>query len=332
MEELFFILLGVGLLLLSLIKSRTAYIAVCILLFILSAYRGLDVGTDISNYKDHFERIQSEGLLFYKEPLWILLLWVVDFLGGDFRVVLIVSSAIILFPVFWGIYKESNNPFLSLFFFYSLYFYFYSFNIIMQSIALSLVFWGIIMLMREHKKYFLLLVLIAGLFQYTAFLAIVLLFIKYIPINKVLYISTVSVAFIIGIFLPTPIRDIGVTLFSYTEHASAEIGTFWGNAAYMLILNAFFFAIMQAIREYGFMFNMFFVSVVMSNLLARVPYGDRVVMYFSIIQILFFSYLLFNHKIKQKTIAASIVILFALIMFFRKFGAGEIFPYTNILF
>ena len=202
----------------------------------------------------------------------------------------------------------------------------------MQSIALSFVFWGIIMLNRGNNKYFLLLVLIAGLFQYTAFLAILLLFVKYIPRDKILYISAISIAFIVGLFQPSLMRDIGVSLFSYTEHASAEIGKFWGNAAYMLILNAFFLSIMQAVKEYGFMFNVFFVSVFLSNLLARVPYGNRVVMYFSIIQVLFFSYLLYNHKIKQKTIAASIVIIFSLIMFFRKFGAGEIFPYTNALF
>lgn len=316
------------------LSSGLVYIAACFLLFILSAYRGFEVGTDVLKYQISYEAIQYGGRL-YSEPLWIFLLQIVNYLGGDFRDVLVVTSSFILIPVFWGIYKESKSPMLSLFFYCSLYFYFYSFNIMRQSIALSLVFLGIICLLNSKKKYFVVLVIIAGFFHYTAFIALGLLLISHISQNKIMYLPAIFLSYVIGLFFWDSVLQLTTFVFFNYSHIAIEEepASFWGNAVFLLFLNTFFLYVLAVVKKKDLLFNIFFVFIVMSNVLSRFPYSGRLIMYFSIIQILFLPSFIYDKKVRLKgAMDVFVIILYALVIFFERFGHGDIFPYENILF
>jgi len=329
MNEFFFIILAVILLIFSLKNNKYLFFLSCLWLFVISAYRGLEVGTDTINYYSHYLIIQS-GCNLNLEPFWVILLKIISFFNGDYQDVLIVSSCLVLFPIFFVIYKKSKNPQLSLFLYYTLYFYFYSFNITRQSIASSLVFVAIYFLSESDIKKFVFLVLMAGGFHYSAFIAFVLLLSKYTPSRIYIYILTA--AFFSGLFFPDLILKYILEIFSYESYRTQYFGNFIGNALFLLILNSFFVFIMTIVQKKDILLNIFFVSILFSNLLCRIPYGNRVVMFFSIIQIVYLVDVIYNNnKIIEQKIVYLIVILYAFTLFFRLLGAGGIFPYTNVI-
>ena len=330
MAEIAFIFIAFSLLLSAFTNNRAVYFIACAILFVIAAYRAIEVGTDTLAYGDHFNLVQ-DGVYGFAEPLWIALLMVVDYFGGDFRVVLIISSLITLLPIYWCIYNYSQNPLLSLYFYYALYFYFYTFNIMRQSIAVSLVFLALILLINGRKYYYIIIVIIAGLFHYTALLSLGLLYIDKFPKINSAYLIVIAISFVLGIFLPGYAMQIGTTVLPYANYSGVILGGMLGNAAFLLMLNTLFVFVLLVYSNRDYYFNIFFVFIVMSNLLARVPYGGRIVMYFSVLSIIYFVCIVYNNNLKQKVWASIVIIAYSTIMFYRRFGDGEIFPYENVL-
>lgn len=72
----------------------------------------------------------------------------------------------------------------------------------------------------------------------------------------------------------------------------------------------------------------------MFNVLLRVPFGDRLLYYFSFFQMIFYAKIIEEYlqtKKSRELVLALLVTLFTIYSFFSTFGAGEILPYTNKL-
>src|SRR5699024_1308917 len=100
------------------------------------AFRGLNVGTDTIHYFEIYNTIARGGKTF-TEISWKYLNVLVANVFDDFRYVLILSSLLILGPIFYMVKKISTNPLLSIFIYFTIYLYLQSFNIIRQLIAVS---------------------------------------------------------------------------------------------------------------------------------------------------------------------------------------------------
>ena len=175
MIEFFF--LSVILLLFSVLfkKNKIALLAAFLVLFIISAFRDISVGTDTKGYLMLFERV-NQGIDIRQELLWQKLNQFIASMGGDFEVLLIISSVLVLAPIFVIAQKYSTNPMLSIFFYYTLYLYFPSLNITRQAIAVSLILIAIVFLYNNKRKYFLFFVILATGFHTTALAALCLYF------------------------------------------------------------------------------------------------------------------------------------------------------------
>ncbi|APA93621.1 EpsG family protein [Myroides sp. ZB35] len=313
-------------------KSKLLLRISFILLFILSAFRSELVGTDTKGYFMLFERMQR-GIEIRQEVLWRYLNQLVVYVGGDFNLLLIISSLLVLVPVYLVIKSHSPYKFFSLFLYYSLYFYLFSLNITRQSIAVGFTLLALVYLIDDKKKKFVLFVLLATGFHTTAILSLFLLFIDRIP-NKDRFLLLISgITIFIGIFLSGPLFTLAGSLFGYLQYVEAyELGTIPGNFAYLLILSLFLYFLMKTSDYRGRLFKLFYVFIIVSNLVIRIPFGDRIVLYFAIIQIIYLPYYLYVTKLEPRQLAVFIVVLYAFVMFFRKLGAGEIFPYYNTLF
>lgn len=330
---LYFTLLSIVILVSSLLKDINKlllYIFIFIL-FILLGFRGLDVGTDTLNYEAYFDIIKS-GVNLPVEIGWVFLNKAVLFFGGSFRIFLLIVSALTLIPIFYVIRRQSVNPLLSIFLFYTLYLYFYSFNISRQALAMSIVFFSYPFLHDVKRVKYLTLILLASLFHYTALIAFPLLFVSKLTVKKyqvfILIIFTVTVGLFMADFVFNSISDIIYS--NYKERV--ELGNLLGNGMYLLVLNCFFLFIYFTCTPKDLYFKIFFTYILASNLLVRIPYSNRVLMYLSIIQVLFLPYYLYQTKKELRPLIAFIIILYAYVIYFRTFGAGEILPYNNTLF
>lgn len=329
-----FIILMFILLFLSGTNSRLVQVLSFSILFILSAFRDISVGTDTKGYLMLFDRLEKGGEI-RQEYLWQLLNKAVIFFHGNFGLLLIISTLLVLVPVYWVSQKHSKFPNFSIFLFYSLYFYLFSFNITRQSIAVSIILIALLFLLENNKKMFFFMVIVAAGFHITAILSLALLLTKYLPSrsgDKVYYIlSLITIA--IGMFFSERIFKFMGDMLGYGRYVDTfEMGTILGNFLYLLILNSFLFFAMKVSTERGVLFKLFFAFIIITNLSIRIPFGDRFIMYFSIVQILYLPMLLDKCRVRPKEIVGIIVVIYAIVMFFRKLGAGDIFPYSNTLF
>lgn len=335
MNQLLFIGIVGILLILSILfkKNKFVFIVLALLFILLSAFRGLEVGTDVLNYKQIFGQILSSGYNVAIEPLWIALNYTSYNLGFGFRGIIVVSALLTLLPIFFVIFKESRNPILSLFFYYVLYIYFFSFNGIRQAIAISIVFLGFYFLKEQKIIPFVVTVIIASFFHISALVCLVVLLIRFIPQKNIIYISIVLVSWVVGLTVADKLFLWAMYVFNYTSYQTAELGNIIGNALFQGVLSMFFIFCLYTVKDKtNLYFNIFFIAVVFSNLLARVPHGNRIFLYFSIIQVLFLPILFYQNKLQQKMSIRTVIILYGMLMFYYKFGFHGIFPYQNILF
>lgn len=119
------------------------FAAIVLLLFI--GLRG-DFTTDYRNYAKGFARYSSRSIgdIFQqKEPLFYLLIKILSIVGFQhFQVFHFAMSALVVLPAIMAIKQNSKNYLLSIFFLFVLTYYFESFNITRNCIAISFVLLG----------------------------------------------------------------------------------------------------------------------------------------------------------------------------------------------
>ena len=313
-------------------KQNFYFVISFVFLFILSAFRDISVGTDTESYEWLFNRVKLGFVLNRQEVGWYYFNKLILYLGGDFRWLIIISTLFILIPIFNVVRKYSLNPMLSIFLFYALYIYIQSFNITRQIISVSLVFASIPLLIKGKYKYYIISVFSASLFHATALLCLPLVFIKKIPYNKKYLVLMIFITLIFGTLLSNVLLNKIVDILGYTHYLSdgdsedAETGLF------LLLTNAFAVFLIATSAKNSIYLQLFFAYILFYNIIASVPFAYRLVYYFSVVQLLFLPYYVYNNKFKQSYLALFIVLVYATLFFIRTFGSAGVIPYKGVLF
>lgn len=324
------VMLLIGVLLNTELQKRYNYISLFVL-FILKAYRDFSVGTDTISYKIYFERLARGGVPTKEAGFSFLNTLVADW-GGDMRTLMIVISILTLVPLVYICQKYSPKPAFSLFLYYNLYIYFHSFNISRQVMAVSIVLIGIPFLLENRRLLFCLIVLLASTIHVTALISLPLIFLDKVPDNRKFYITLVIGSFIIGYLFTGPILSYTTKLVGYDSYLM-DRGVISTTSTTLIMTNLFFFFVLFTLKERNFLFKLFMIYVVMMNLIDRFPFSNRLLIYFSIYQILFLAYYVIHNRLKSNVLAYLIVILYSYVIFWRllSLGVGEVLPYFNVL-
>lgn len=312
-------------------KQELYYWISFVFMFILSAFRDVSVGTDTIAYEMLFRRVEDGGLIGRLERGWYYMnKWIVDF-GGGFEWVLIISTILILIPLFWVIKKHSLNPMLSVFLFLAFYIYLQSFNISRQVVSVSIVFASFHFLIKEKYKYYIMGVFLASLFHTTAMVCIPLIFANRIRYNKIWWSILIILSLIFGFLLSSIGLPVVAKILGYSHYLIPGDDDM-GAGIFSILTNVFaLFVIFTSVRN-NIYIQLFFIYIVFSNLITGVPYAYRLVFFLSITQLLFLPYYIYNNKLKLKKMALLIVLIYATLYFTRSYGAAGIFPYENTLF
>lgn len=170
-------------------------------LFILSAFRGESVGGDLEKYIPAFHEICEaktfESLISASshEPGYVIFTKLIGMISTETRFFLIVTAFFCLLGPAYLIYKYSPNYIVSILMYYLLGCYTNTFNNIRQSLAVSVFFLGIPFLLNRKLWKYLIIVIIAISFHYSA---IVLLLI-YPIVKKDISFKRVLIFLIIGV-------------------------------------------------------------------------------------------------------------------------------------
>lgn len=312
-------------------------IATLLLLILLFAFRGEHVGTDTLNYILHYQYAVNDSTWFRSsiEPGWYYLNKLSSLLGMGYRGAFLITITLILSAIFFAARRFGVRVLLVLFFFIGLYYYFRSFNVTRQVLASSIVLLGLSYLYTDERPHkFLFSVFIASTFHASAIFAALWLFYKKLPQSIGHRIPLIAAAFVFGLFGTNLLLYLG----SFTGYAkyfiNYEFGTLMGNGAKALIYNSFFIVLLFIRNKDDKFSQFFFVYILIFNVLLRVPFGDRLLYYFSFFQMIFYAKVIEEYlqtKRKRELILSLLVTLFTIYSFFSTFGAGEILPYTNEL-
>lgn len=305
-----------------------------LILLVYAGYRGIDVGTDTLNYSYHFDLVSS-GIVLSHEYLWYVLNKVVYLSGGTFQTVLIVSSVLTLFPVFYVSYKRSPYPILSIFFYVVLYYYFYSFNIIRQCIAMSFCLLSFYLLDEEKEIKAYVVFALSILFHTSSIIALpaLVLIKKKIYINNNLSYLILVISFGVGLFFGGSVTGL-MQKFLYSNYSIDKEFNLLGTSLLLVIINGFYFFISSMVRDRNNWFTLYFLFILFSNLTVRIPFANRFVFYYGITLIIFYPLFLNENKLSYKFQMILLILLigYALTNLYTLWGRGEILPYNNVLF
>ncbi|MBZ9537121.1 EpsG family protein, partial [Cytobacillus oceanisediminis] len=169
------------------------------ILFGLAAFKGIRVGTDYPMYYYFFDDVAYEG----RVELGISYIYQLAIINDSFLIFSSIIYFLIVTFLLLGIKKNCPNYLIGILFLVLTYVYFTSFNQLRQMLAVSLVFYGITLIIskkKNNKLKFIFIIAIALMFHNSAIFAFIFLLIpkvKYKPrIVIPLFLTTIALYFI----------------------------------------------------------------------------------------------------------------------------------------
>ena len=299
-----------------------------LLLFAVEAFRAYSVGTDTVNYITtnsnilHSSSFSVKGL----EIGWTGLVYLNAWLFEDInRPMIIESTLLFLIPLFivafrWG-RKRAGAIILLVFL---LYFYFNSFNIVRQSIAMSWCLWAYCCYERKETKKAILLFIVAVSFHTTALLMLALPFIRRIKINLFWICMILGASFLFGALnLISPVVNLIAGNEIYAYYAEAFLSGSSSFSPTRLAMNALVIYLFIKTKGRERLWVFMFVGVVLLNFFSSLPYVARLAQYFLIFQIIMFP------RIRSKNARLiTWVYSFVSFSFLLYANVGEVLPYA----
>lgn len=315
-------------------NSKIIYVFFIILFVILSACRW-ENGPDWDSYYvtwTWFPNISIKGEL---EPGYILLTSINHWLVNDYSFHILIMALITIVPVSIINYRYSPYPLFSLYVWYVCYIA-HIFNV-RQTIAISLIFCSIPLIINRKFIHYFIVVLISCLIHKTAFVALPIYWLWKVKINKNTAIICLIICCIISLFISNFIINfitiLGGELFEaklnfyLNEHSDSTFGQKYSplqmlirglfNRGILLILG---FYLLDKIRKKNYfingIINIYYCGTIVFFILTPLsPAFARLITYYDLFQIILIPSL-FLYKMK-KNVRFILFIIVASYLFFR---------------
>ena len=314
-------------------KNKFLLFIIYLLLLSIGSLRSIDVGTDTENYENMYKIINSgeEGRLFilaFVEPGWVLINYICGHIFDNYRPILFIGVFLSITPFFMRLWKSYDCPFHAIFFYITLYFYYNSFNITRQMVAISIILFCFDYLRNKQYKKYIIGILCAMLFHYSAIFCLCHIWIiKRIKITTINALLILSSTYLMGLYvIPLLIPHIPLV-----GHYSAYLmDTTSSGSATRILLNAFFIFILVSCdkRKIEPYLNLFFVGIVIYNLFAFSSAVGRLALYFTCTQLFLYPMMTSRYVVNSFTLKLCSFI-YASTYYFLMLNAnsGEIVPY-----
>ena len=162
-------------------KNKKLYVvSICLLLSLVSGLRHSSIGNDTATYLRTHNAVAEKGLdvmdISRIEPGYILLYFASTKVSKDFNFFLFAVALITNAGVAFLIIKFSKNPLVSLLLFVLFRFYFDEMNIMRQFLSMSIVFYGVEYAKRKKLTKYIMVIILATTFHYSALFALSIYF------------------------------------------------------------------------------------------------------------------------------------------------------------
>jgi hypothetical protein len=316
-----YIILIICLLLLS--NSKKGILSF-IILFLISGFRDISVGTDTINYSRIFENPNSFERI--NDFIWIYLNSFFLEQGLSFHYILIIATFIFLLMIYLTALKMKVNVGLSFFYLVSFFFYFQSFNITRQLIAASIILYAFTFIIDRKLLFFLLFVFIASGFHFSAIFVAPFYFISNKSYKPALVIPLLFSSYLVGglITISDILGKINLNIV-YSSLLDSTDDLNLGFSISRFFLNVYVSYLVLRNKGNSLLINLLIVGVLILNLLAPFGYISRFAYYFMIVQVV----LLPEYQLMRNKRLHVISVLYSLVIFFYLLinNNGGIYPY-----
>lgn len=212
-----------------------------ILLFILLALRGINVGKDLQNYLYIFNSYSQQSwsaiVTVSTEPAFAVLNKLVSVFSNNFQWLLVVTAAIIIIPICYQYAKNAEDPVLTIALFITMSTFVMFFSGIRQGIAIALGMVAFEFTKRKKLFGFILIVTLAMLFHTSAFMLAFMYPLYHVRITKKWLPVVIPVMIVAFIFNRSVFGFLGEILNDFTKYNATISST---GAYTMLILFVLF--------------------------------------------------------------------------------------------
>lgn len=201
------------------IMSLISLSVISFFLFYISYNRNYLVGTDGFMYYMFFWFQHYE---LYFDP-FINLIYDLSIGNNNFQLFTIITSTLFYIIMIYSMYKMKLDFWAALFYFYASYIYLMSFNIVRQSIAISLVFLAIVLYLTLSNRikaiiYYVISIVLAMNFHFSAILMMPLIILKYVKItSKKILLGTIVISLF---YFSTEFKDSISFIFEFFNYYS----------------------------------------------------------------------------------------------------------------
>jgi len=330
------------------ILSQVFFVLSFIILWYVSANR-YGIGTDYKLYENMYYEITSistikEGLhiFSYVEPGWVLFNYIVKYAFNNVQYIFTISSLFTIGLSYLFIFKNRKNINIGItVFIFICLFYNQSFNVVRQSLAMSISIFSYIY-MKERKCFkFFLTVGIAFCFHYSAILLLLIypIFrsIETLPkIKKYIYITIVVCLFSYNSILNLVIKITGLTKYSiyYTDGIKISFHDILFKA---LIVIFIIINLNRLKKQNNYIYklsNVYFIGVLLSLTSFFAPYIGRISYYFDMTLLLIIPNIIKTYSQKNGVIVYYLSLIFFYGYYFYYFlylNYGETNLYIKLL-
>ena len=340
-----FIYIALFILLLIGIKKRNSrgWLFICTFsMAIIIGTRTIEVGTDTKSYIALYKSIVANGYIAVVEPGYGFSEYFFSQLGFGFNLFQTAMTLIMFYLLYTTIRKSSVDYAFSLFIFYGMYFMMYTMNIYRQMFAVMVLLMGYFYLSQGRKKIFLILVVIAMLFHMSSVVAFGALFINKIKVGKrsktmIMVILSLMIGFVMSPQVFASVAG-GYAHYLLDSDDLVRTGTrllqgiflsiFWS----ILFVSCYLFTDAR-IRE-NFWFKMFYLATILNNVCLRLELGLRILLIFSICQVIALPLCVSYRKGISKASFTGIIILFLTVFFYTMLltNSADVVPYKSVIF
>lgn len=295
-------------------------------MFAIASLRDYKVGADTLNYVEAYKTIcnlpWSELFTVDFEPGYIVYNKLLGLITPNPRILFVVSGAFISFAICKFVYRYSCDVALSMIIFICMTFFFHSLNILRQFLAISIALSGIKYI--EHNQFFkyLIIVVFATSFHYTAFIMLVLY-----PLSKfnLSFLNALIILFICGIISKILGRSLlqNILVLYYQQYSLNT--SFEGGLNMMLFLIVITFSCFLVLYKKNDKRTKLFKAMMLLACCLQVFALDfslfaRVVNYMSIGMLIFIPNVLGEIKNPHINLAAKAICYIIIIFYFLKIG------------
>jgi len=291
-------------------------------------YRALSVGTDTGTYDIIYSQIAAHGYGDYPEWLYGYSCQFFSSLGFNFQEFQFTMTALCLSLVAYVVCKDSPYPGMSAFILYAMYFIFYLMNAnrqMMGCFVLLLAYHFYLLGGWKNLIIFFALVFLAAGFHHACYVAVLIPFAKYLPLHRSTVVLLLIASLIFGILVPTTLvaslsGDYGNYAMIQAEHAGERTGLRVILAVFMciywtLIFLFVYFTCEPASMRQSKIFHMYYLGILVNNALLRQEQGLRVMLFYSILNLIVLPLYLQYTTLKSRT-ARTLLMLILSIFFF----------------